>query len=375
MPKATPIEHRLPTTATVKQMYATAFRCGHPKCRKPLYRMNDATGDLTLNSTVAHIHARRENGPRWNASMSEDDNRSESNLILLCLEHSSEVDDVPDDYPAEQMQAWKATIRDEFDRFHQSWTITEDQVAEVFAASFSMREFARTTVESNSVAACVRLAATLMETVSTARRPVHLVSASWEELRRRTNDGFFAYDDRGERVFADPPEIERRRFTDDMVAALTEVRDQLEPIVQSLVAELRTLKATNVELVDWADWVEREARVVLTEATKASLDGVLEIDMSGLSAATDALSAQWRGDSAAFPPEPELGTVEQVDEVAEVRAMLRGVAQAAAPWRRVSTREYDEGLYDSLVAGLPFAATFPPIVSNMPLTLDAHDTT
>lgn len=371
MPKATPIEHRLPTAATVKQMYATAFRCGHPKCRKPLYRMNDATGDLTLNSTVAHIHARRENGPRWNASMSEDDNRSESNLILLCLEHSSEVDDVPDEYPAEQMQAWKVTIRDEYDRFHQSWTITEDQVAEVFAASFSMREFARTTVESTSVAACVRLAATLMETVTTARRPAHLVSAGWEALRRRTNDGFFAYDDRGERVFAQPPEIERRRFTDDMVAALTAVRDQLEPTLQSLVAELRTLKATNAELVDWADWVEREARDLLTEATRVSLDEVPDVDMSGLSAAIDALSAKWRGDSAATPPEPEPVPFEEVDEVAKARAMLGDVAQAAAPWRRVHTREYDESLYDALVSGLPYAATFPPTVSNMPLTLDA----
>ncbi|GAB2863251.1 hypothetical protein [Nocardioides pacificus] len=333
--------------------------------------MNDATGDLTLNSTVAHIHARRENGPRWNASMSEEDNRSESNLILLCLEHSSEVDDVPDEYPAEQIQAWKVTIRDEYDRFHQSWTITEDQVAEVFAASFSMREFARTTVESTSVAACVRLAATLMETVITARRPAHLVSAGWEALRRRTNDGFFAYDDRGERVFAQPPEIERRRFTDDMVAALTAVRDQLEPTVQSLAAELRTLKATNAELADWADWVEREARDLLTEATRASLDEVADVDMSGLSAAIDALSAKWRGDSAAIPPEPEPVPSEEVDEAAKVRAMLRGVAQATAPWRRVNTREYDESLYDALVAGLPYAATFPPIVSNMPLTLDA----
>lgn len=336
MPKATPIEHRLPTTATVKQMYATAFRCGHPKCRKPLYRMNDATGDLTLNSTVAHIHARRENGPRWNASMSEDDNRTESNLILLCLEHSSEIDDVPDEYPAEEMQAWKVTIREEYDRFHQSWTITEDQVAEVFAASFSMREFARTAVESTSVAACVRLAATLMETVTTARRSARVVSAGWEALRRRTNDGSFAYNDRGERVFAQPPEIERRRFNDDMVAALTAVRDQLEPTVQSLVAELRTLRATNAELVDWADWVEREARDLLIESTRASLDEVPDVDTIGLSAAIDALSAKWRGDSAAPPPEPEPVPSEEVDEAVAARAMLRGVAQAAAPWRRVT---------------------------------------
>lgn len=151
------IEHPLPKTATVKRMYATAFRCGHPVCKKPLYRMNDVTGDFTLNSTVAHIHARREGGPRWEPGMTADDNRSEANLIVLCLEHSREVDDVADDYPADDMRSWKLTVRAEYDEFHQSWDLTDDQVAEVFAASFEVRDFARTTVESESLTQTQRL--------------------------------------------------------------------------------------------------------------------------------------------------------------------------------------------------------------------------
>ena len=42
---------------------------------------------------VAHIHARRENGPRWNPAMTGEENRSYDNLIVLCLQHASEIDD------------------------------------------------------------------------------------------------------------------------------------------------------------------------------------------------------------------------------------------------------------------------------------------
>ena len=78
-------EHPLPTVATVKQLYASAFRCAKPDCLRPLYKTNDDTGDLVLNSRIAHIHARRAGGPRW-IEMSAEDNRSASNLVLLCIE-------------------------------------------------------------------------------------------------------------------------------------------------------------------------------------------------------------------------------------------------------------------------------------------------
>lgn len=194
------IEHPLPKTATVKRMYATAFRCGHPVCKKPLYRMNDVTGDFTLNSTVAHIHARREGGPRWEPGMTADDNRSEANLIVLCLEHSREVDDVPDDYPADDMRSWKLTVRAEYNEFHQSWDLTDDQVAEVFAASFVVRDFARTTVESESLTQTQRLGGALIEDARTARRPVQAIAAAWVGLCDRYTRQSGIWDESGELV-------------------------------------------------------------------------------------------------------------------------------------------------------------------------------
>jgi hypothetical protein len=101
-----PVEHPMPTAATVKELYATALRCGHPDCRQPLYRIS-STGARVPNSQVAHIHARRENGPRWNPAMTAGENRSYDNLIVLCLEHASEIDITPEYFPAEKLRGWK----------------------------------------------------------------------------------------------------------------------------------------------------------------------------------------------------------------------------------------------------------------------------
>jgi len=101
-----PVEHRPPTSGTVKELYATALRCGRPGCMQLLYRVSD-TGARVLNSEVAHIHARRENGPRWNPAMTEEENRSYDNLILLCRQHASEIDDTPEHFPAELLREWK----------------------------------------------------------------------------------------------------------------------------------------------------------------------------------------------------------------------------------------------------------------------------
>lgn len=84
--------HPVPTDAVVKQLYGTASVCAFPKCREPLYR-ELADGSRVLNSRVAHIAARSEDGPRWRDEQSENENRSFGNLLLLCIPHASEVDD------------------------------------------------------------------------------------------------------------------------------------------------------------------------------------------------------------------------------------------------------------------------------------------
>jgi hypothetical protein len=38
------IEHREPTVATVKELYANAWLCGKPECMRPLYRVDPEWG-------------------------------------------------------------------------------------------------------------------------------------------------------------------------------------------------------------------------------------------------------------------------------------------------------------------------------------------
>ena len=76
----------------------TARHFGKPGCGRPLFKMNDDTGEIIHNSHVSHICARSEGGPRWDPEMSEEENRSESNLIPMCLEHAYEIDVTPELY-------------------------------------------------------------------------------------------------------------------------------------------------------------------------------------------------------------------------------------------------------------------------------------
>lgn len=138
--KRAPIVHPKPLITVVKELYGTTFRCGKPDCRRPLYRLNDDTGETVLNSQVAHIHARREGGPRWKDGMSADDNRSASNLIALCLEHAFEIDQTPDLFPPDLLREWKAAQLEEFQELQKSWPLTDDEADEVRDRSFDARE-------------------------------------------------------------------------------------------------------------------------------------------------------------------------------------------------------------------------------------------
>jgi hypothetical protein len=134
-----PIEHRPPTTATIKQLYAHAYRCGYEDCRRPLFRVDDESGERTLNSLVCHIHARREGGPRWLASQSEQDNRSFGNLILMCHEHAAKIDDarLVSSFSPERLRSWKSEQVAEYDRLTQGWKINSELARQVADASFS----------------------------------------------------------------------------------------------------------------------------------------------------------------------------------------------------------------------------------------------
>lgn len=136
-----PITHRHPSTTTVKALYANAYRCAFPNCRRPLYRVDPETGDRTLNSNVSHICARSENGPRWDENQSEADNRDFDNLLLLCLEHAWEVDQLgrANVFTPAILREWKAQQLADFDALgRQGWVLTDDMAEAALQASLSI---------------------------------------------------------------------------------------------------------------------------------------------------------------------------------------------------------------------------------------------
>ena len=97
--------------SVIKQLWGAANnQCAHPDCDEPI---SDPDQEMVIGE-ICHIHARNENGPRYDPSLDETEVNSMSNLVLLCPTHHTRIDKDPDSYPAEILQEWrKEQISDE----------------------------------------------------------------------------------------------------------------------------------------------------------------------------------------------------------------------------------------------------------------------
>ena len=79
----------------------------------------------------------REGGPRWDPNQSAEENRSEQNLVLMCVEHADTID-IPQtlpNYPAEKLSEWKHKQLEQYRRIEQGWALDETMAQEVIEAS------------------------------------------------------------------------------------------------------------------------------------------------------------------------------------------------------------------------------------------------
>ncbi|MCP5265136.1 MAG: hypothetical protein H6934_03450 [Burkholderiaceae bacterium] len=76
-------------------------------CKKPLVQKENEAGAYSFLGDVAHMHARRDGGPRAETSLSDDDRDHPDNLFLLCLDHHKIVDDHPETYTIEKLREFK----------------------------------------------------------------------------------------------------------------------------------------------------------------------------------------------------------------------------------------------------------------------------
>lgn len=368
--------HPEPTTATLKELYAHAFRCARPGCRKPLYTQDDDTGDRTLNSRVAHIHARRRGGPRW-IEMDSSDNRAATNLVLLCIEHSYEVDDHEDRFPADMLREWKAEQLAEHQTLLEGWTLTDDKAAEVQRASFQVQ--AQAYVDAATLA---DLARTVEAASAAARRlragpraEVSRAGETWAQARA----GLVAWDsETGERLYAEPPMIDQRAHLDAVRASLREVGQALVSLIDRVGEEVAAIRRARPDTNAWTDWVRgaldglHQASTSWPAPLPTGDDGRVERAIAELDRAAGALDRRSRGQDAETPPAPTPPTDPPDPSTADLAGRAHHqLLESARPFARVDSRPYDAVLRERIAEATAFGATLEPTPAQWPFGLQA----
>lgn len=82
-------------------------QCYNPNCTKQLIAHDGAT----IISKICHIEAAKSNGPRFNPQMNDDERRSFDNLLLLCDECHTVIDNMSnlEKYHVNLLKVWKKT--------------------------------------------------------------------------------------------------------------------------------------------------------------------------------------------------------------------------------------------------------------------------
>ena len=80
-------------------------QCAAPGCTRSLI----ASDDESIISKICHIEAASKNGPRFNPNMTDEERRHFNNLILLCEECHTIIDNKSNEteYPVELLREWK----------------------------------------------------------------------------------------------------------------------------------------------------------------------------------------------------------------------------------------------------------------------------
>lgn len=65
------------------------------------------SSDTIIIGEMAHLIAKKENGPRGSEEIDESERDSYNNLILLCANHHKMIDKAPRDFTVEQILKWK----------------------------------------------------------------------------------------------------------------------------------------------------------------------------------------------------------------------------------------------------------------------------
>lgn len=92
----------VPTPETLRELYLKSGNlCAFPGCNEV---MMDAEGDFI--GQICHIEAAEEGGERFNPTMTNDQRRGASNLMLMCYKHHKKTDNVMK-FPVDKLREMK----------------------------------------------------------------------------------------------------------------------------------------------------------------------------------------------------------------------------------------------------------------------------
>lgn len=297
--------------------------------------------------------------------MSSDDNRADTNLLLLCIEHSYEVDEAADRFPAEMLRDWKQEQLAEYQRAERGWPLSDAEAGRVLEASSPA-------VEHHSAGALLGVIRAV-ERLSLAARRVRsgpaTAAAAWRAGRARARHSFSAWDTDGNAVYAEPSAHETRQHSAALEAALDDVNRALYPLAEEAKVELAAIRVARPSGAPWSAWCGRAIdQVVAVSATwpappELEDDSALDDALAELAAAADSMSLEWRGEQVEPPPtkvsmEPPIPARDPLQEHKDLLDLAR-------PYSRVSHRPYDAGLRAEVAEAAQQAASIPPVASAM----------
>jgi hypothetical protein len=301
--------------------------------------------------------------------MSHEDNRSATNLLLLCIPHSYEVDEDEERFPAALLQEWRVAQRQHFTTRRQAWTITDDQAYEI-----AQESFASPGVAAPILTEVVRAAERLVLRASSTRLGPVAAAAQWRAMWERNRASLYAYDEDGNRLFAEPPRVETERYSAALLAALETASGELKPLVEDVQTAVATARHSAPPTAPWCDWLTRTATELLAAASSwpapppAEDDGRVQEASANVRHAAGALASALRGEAPDLPPaqvgddseESAVSTARREGE--ELLARHRDLLDRARPWRRVTHRPYDADLRALLAAAAVDASTLPVVI-------------
>ncbi len=300
--------------------------------------------------------------------MLPEDNRASANLILLCIEHSYEIDETPDGFPAEMLREWKAAQIAEYDDIQRNWLISDEEVTEVLVASETFDVLhAPATVE------LVRRVEALRLVAERTRSGPRSWSRRWQQLNEQTKRSFTAWDDNGDPVYLEPSEFQVRPLQQGIHEALSAALDEVRPSSEAARIELAAVLTTRPQVAPWCEALDRAITRVVEEAsawtTRADpdADGVFDTAVADLQRAVDDLVRASRGEHVDVPEPPMVvGEKDIADPFAEHQQLL----EEARPFVRVSHRPYVPALRERVAEATEYAATIPPTAHLLPYGLD-----